>query len=38
MNDLQRRRGRNWALLAVLVALVVVFYVLTIVRFGGTMQ
>lgn len=38
MNDMQRRRGRNWALLAVLIALVVLFYVLTIVRFGGTMQ
>lgn len=38
MNDMQRRRGRNWALFGVLAAMVVLFYVLTIVRFGGTMQ
>lgn len=38
MNDMRRRRGRNWALLAVLVGLVVLFYILTIVRFGGTLQ
>ena len=32
----KRQRGRNLALLAVLVGMVVLFYVLTIVRFGGT--
>jgi uncharacterized Tic20 family protein len=29
------RRARNWALLAVLVALVALFYAITIVRMGG---
>jgi len=32
----RRQRGRNLALLAVLCGLVVLFYVLTIVRFGGS--
>ncbi len=31
----RQRRGRNLALLAVLAALVVLFYVITIVRMGG---
>ena len=31
----KRRRGRNFALLAVLVGLVVMFYAMTIVRMGG---
>ncbi len=31
----RRIRNRNWALLAVLVALFVLFYLVTIVRFGG---
>lgn len=29
-----KRRGRNWALLAVLVAMVVLFYLITIARIG----
>ena len=29
------RRARNWALLAVLVALVALFYAITIARMGG---
>jgi uncharacterized Tic20 family protein len=29
------RRARNWALLAVLVTLVALFYAITIVRMGG---
>jgi hypothetical protein len=33
-ND-RRRRGRNLALGAVLLGLVVLFYVMTVVRFGG---
>ena len=35
--DERRRtiRARNWALLAVLVALALLFYVITLVRFGG---
>ncbi len=32
---LKRRRARNWALLALLAGLVVLFYVITIVRMGG---
>jgi hypothetical protein len=32
----RRRRGRNYALLAVLVALVVLFYAITIVQRTGT--
>lgn len=32
----KRQRGRNLALLAVLAALVGLFYLLTIVRMGGT--
>ncbi|MEE9249954.1 MAG: hypothetical protein V3U93_02360 [Alphaproteobacteria bacterium] len=32
----QRRRGRNLALLAVLLGLVVLFYVVTLVKFGGS--
>ena len=31
----KRRRGRNWALLAVLFGLAVLFYAMTIVRLGG---
>lgn len=31
---LQMRRKRNWALLGVITALVVLFYVITIVRMG----
>jgi hypothetical protein len=31
----RRIRARNWALLAVLVGLVALFYALTIVRMGG---
>jgi type VI protein secretion system component VasF len=31
----KRLRNRNWALLAVLVALIVVFYLITLVRLGG---
>ncbi len=31
----KRLRGRNYAVLAALVALVVLFYVITIVRMGG---
>jgi len=31
----RRNRGRNLALLAVLVGLVVLFYVITLVRMGG---
>jgi len=39
VNDIRRRhRGRNWALFAALLALVLLFYVLTIVRFGGTLS
>jgi hypothetical protein len=34
----RRQRGRNWALLGVLAALVVLFYLLTIVRFGSTLS
>jgi hypothetical protein len=34
----KRLRGRNLALLGVLVALVVLFYVMTIVRMGGAGQ
>ena len=36
--DMERRRrlrNRNWALLGVLVALFVLFYVMTIVQFGS---
>ena len=34
--ELQRRlRARNWAVFAVLAALVVLFYLMTIVRMGG---
>jgi hypothetical protein len=36
--DLERQRrlrNRNWALLAVLAALFVLFYLMTIVQFGG---
>ncbi len=33
--DGRRRRGRNFALGAVLLLLVVLFYVITIVKFGG---
>ena len=32
----RRRRPRNFAILAILVGLVVLFYVLTIVRMGGS--
>lgn len=31
----RRRRGKNLALLAVLVGLVVLFYLVTLVKFGG---
>ena len=31
----RRVRARNWAIFAVLAALVVLFYVMTIVRMGG---
>ncbi len=31
----KRLRGRNYAVLAVLMALVVLFYVITLVRMGG---
>tara|TARA_R110002096_G_scaffold287366_3_gene481010 strand:- start:249 stop:392 length:144 start_codon:yes stop_codon:yes gene_type:complete len=31
----RRLRNRNWAMLAVLVALFVLFYVMTLVQFGG---
>ena len=31
----RRRRARNWALLGALLAMVVLFYFLTIVRLGG---
>ena len=31
----RRLRNRNWALLAVLAALFVLFYLMTIVQFGG---
>jgi hypothetical protein len=31
----RRRRIKNWALLAVLAAMAVLFYFITIVRFGG---
>jgi len=34
-DDSQRRRMKNWALLVVLAALAVLFYFITIVRFGG---
>ncbi len=35
-NDLERRRRiKNWALLAVLAAFAILFYFVTIVRFGG---
>ena len=32
----RQRRGRNWALAAALVLLVVLFYLITIVRMGGS--
>lgn len=35
-DDLERRRRiKNWALLAVLAAFAILFYFVTIVRFGG---
>lgn len=37
-SDLERRkrlRGRNYAVLAALIALAVLFYVITVVRMGG---
>jgi len=34
----RRRRARNWALFAVLAALVLLFYVMTIVRMGGVLR
>lgn len=34
-DDKRRRRGRNLALGAVLIGLVVIFYVMTFVRLGG---
>ena len=33
--SVRKQRARNWAICAVLVALSVLFYVLTIVRMGG---
>ncbi|HEY0838352.1 MAG TPA: hypothetical protein VGE72_30880 [Azospirillum sp.] len=39
MNDYEERRrrlrGRNWAVFAALLGLVVLFYLITIVRMGG---
>jgi len=32
---LRRQRARNWAVFAVLAAVVVLFYLMTIVRMGG---
>lgn len=34
----QRRRSRNWALFLCLIALMVIFYLMTIVRFGDAMH
>jgi len=34
----RRKRARNWAIFAVLAALVVLFYLMTIVRMGGMMR
>jgi ferric-dicitrate binding protein FerR (iron transport regulator) len=31
----RRARARNWAIFAVLAALVILFYVMTVVRMGG---
>ncbi|HLI12990.1 MAG TPA: hypothetical protein VKY65_15465 [Alphaproteobacteria bacterium] len=37
--DARRRlRGRNWAIFAVLAAMVLLFYVMTIVRMGGAVR
>lgn len=34
----QRRRSRNWALFLCLIGLMIIFYLMTIVRFGGAMH
>lgn len=35
LHEWKRRKPRNWAILGFLVALAVLFYVLTVVRIGG---
>jgi hypothetical protein len=35
---IRRLRARNWAIFAVLLALVLLFYIMTIVRMGGSPQ
>jgi hypothetical protein len=34
-NDMDRRRAKNWALLIVLAGMALLFYFVTMLRFGG---